>query len=104
MEDFVEVAKVGEVPLGGLKQVALGNQWIALANVGGQIYAVSDVCTHVECWLLEEGSLAGDVLECSCHGSQFDVKTGAVMSGPAEDPLPVFDVRTDGEKVFVRRA
>lgn len=101
MEGFVEVAKVGEVPLGGLKQVALGNQWVVLANVDGQIYAISDVCTHAECWLSEGGMLEGDVVECSCHGSQFNVKTGAVESGPATEPVPTYTVRVEEGRVLV---
>jgi 3-phenylpropionate/trans-cinnamate dioxygenase ferredoxin component len=38
------------------------------------------------------------VIECECHGSQFDMKTGDVVNGPATDPIAVFGVRDeDGE-------
>jgi nitrite reductase/ring-hydroxylating ferredoxin subunit len=35
---------------------------------------------------------------CQCHGSRFDVTTGAVINGPATEPLHVYEVQeTDGE-------
>jgi 3-phenylpropionate/trans-cinnamate dioxygenase ferredoxin component len=35
---------------------------------------------------------------CQCHGSRFDVTTGAVISGPATDPLEVYEVQeVDGD-------
>ena len=40
-------------------------------------------------------------LECIWHGARFDCATGRVCRGPAEDPLPVFAVRIEGDRVLV---
>ena len=42
---------------------------------------------------LADGYLEGQVIECACHGSQFDVVTGEVLLGPATEPVAVFPVR-----------
>ena len=36
---------------------------------------------------LPDGSLAGEVVTCPWHGSQFDVRTGEVVHDPAVQPL-----------------
>lgn len=53
---------------------------IAIANVGGTYYAFDDACTHEQCSLTEEEDLAGTTITCTCHGSQFDVRTGNVLA------------------------
>ena len=59
---------------------------IALANVAGTIFAIDDTCTHKGC-SLGDGKLDGSTVQCACHGSRFDVTSGAVVRGPAEDPV-----------------
>ena len=71
---------------GTMRAVEVDGARVAVANVGGRLVAFRDACTHRGC-SLAEGALAGTVVTCSCHGSQFDVVTGAVVRGPARDPL-----------------
>jgi cytochrome b6-f complex iron-sulfur subunit len=56
---------------------------VALFNLGGELYALSLVCTHLGCTL----NLTDQGLSCPCHGSLFDMK-GNVIEGPAERSLP----------------
>lgn len=100
MEDFVKVATTADLPSGELKLVEVEDERIVLANVGGQYYALTDVCTHAEC-PLSDGELDGKVLECSCHGSQFDVTTGEVVGPPADEPLTRYTVRIEGDDILV---
>jgi len=73
---------------------------IALCNVGGELYAVDDVCTHA--WAsLSEGVLVGAQLECPLHGGCFDVRTGAADGGIVTEDLRRFAVRVDGAEVSV---
>jgi hypothetical protein len=51
-----------------------------------------DLCTHERC-PLSAGLLTGTVIMCQCHGSRFDLTTGAVVNGPATEPLAVHEVR-----------
>ena len=72
---------------------------ISVARVGERLYAFDDLCTCAErpC-PLSGGLLSGTTLMCQCHGSRFDVATGAVINGPASEPLNGYEVReVDGE-------
>ena len=100
MEGFVQVAKVGELAPGEMKLVEAGNRAVALINVEGELYAIDNECTHAACDLVY-GRLDGEILECDCHGSQFNVKTGAVEGPPAMDDVPTYPVRIEGDNVLV---
>ena len=50
---------------------------------------------------LSEGTLTGDTVQCACHGSVFNVKTGAVEKGPAENSEPSYSLRVDGDRILV---
>ncbi len=72
---------------------------ISIARVDGQLYAFAGLCTCTgQPCPLSGGLLIGTTLMCQCHGSQFDVTTGAVLRGPATEPLETWAVREiDGE-------
>jgi 3-phenylpropionate/trans-cinnamate dioxygenase ferredoxin component len=99
MPDFVKVASVADLPPGTVKSVTVRDKWIALANVGGTIYAIDNVCLH-RGGPLGEGYLDGEKLECPWHGWQFDVTTGALVMNPREK-LPTYEVRIEGSDVLV---
>ena len=72
---------------------------ISVARVDDRLYAFDDLCTCAEkpC-PLSGGLLTGTTLMCQCHGSRFDVTTGALINGPAVEPLNVYEVQeVDGE-------
>jgi len=88
------------VPPGTARRVVGDGIEIALCNVGGELYAVDDVCTHA--WAsLSEGVLVGAQLECPLHGGCFDVRTGAADGGIVTEDLRRFAVRVDGAEVSV---
>ena len=64
----------------------VGDTAVTVASVNGRLYAFDDTCAHMGC-SLAEGHLAGTTVTCPCHGSQFDVTTGAVLRGPAQRPV-----------------
>jgi 3-phenylpropionate/trans-cinnamate dioxygenase ferredoxin component len=72
---------------------------ISVARVGDHLYAFDDLCTCAEQRCpLSGGLLAGTTIMCQCHGSRFDISTGAVINGPATDPLSVYEVQEiDGD-------
>jgi 3-phenylpropionate/trans-cinnamate dioxygenase ferredoxin component len=70
---------------------------VSVARVRGKLYAFNDLCTHEGCQL-SAGRLTGTTLMCPCHGSQFDIVSGAVVRGPAKQSLTTYQVRErDGE-------
>lgn len=97
---FVVAAKVGDVPPGRVKVVEIGEEEVALCNVGGEFYAIANVCTHDE-GPLGAGYLLGDEIECPRHGARFNVRTGEVKVLPAIVPVPTFEVKVEGDTVLV---
>jgi nitrite reductase/ring-hydroxylating ferredoxin subunit len=97
-EDGVEAVGRSRIPL--LRSIGVGRSKgarIALANVAGTVFAIDDTCTHRGC-SLGDGKLDGSTVQCACHGSRFDVTTGAVVRGPAEEPVRSYPVQvTNGE-------
>lgn len=64
---------------------------------GGELRAFSQKCTHLGCVVYYQPGT--DELECPCHEGFFDIRTGAVTSGPPERPLEqiAVEVRDDGQ-------
>lgn len=100
MGEFVKVAETKDIAAGTGILVELGGERIALFNVNGTFYAIGDVCTHSE-GPLSEGDLDGDVVTCPWHMAEFDVKTGAVLSPPASDPVPSYRVKVEGSEIHI---
>ena len=76
---------------------------ISLARVDNRLYAFDDLCTCAErACPLSGGLLTGTTLMCQCHGSRFDITTGAVIAGPATEPLRVHEVREVDGSVQIR--
>ena len=102
MPDFVKLATIHDIPEDEARAFEYDGRRIAIYHVGGQFYATTDVCSHAYAEL-SEGFLDGDdcTIECPLHGSRFDIRTGAVLSLPAYEPIAVYPVRVEGEDVLV---
>jgi 3-phenylpropionate/trans-cinnamate dioxygenase ferredoxin subunit len=99
-DGFVNVAKVGEIAVGGVKVVRLEDVPVAIFHLDDGYHAIEDVCTH-DGGPVAEGCLVGDIIECPRHGAKFNVKTGAVVQFPATAPVPVYAVRVVGDDIQV---
>lgn len=84
--------RLSDVPPGSA--LLVGN--VAVFNVEGKLCATQNECTHRQ-GLLNEGELDGSTVTCPLHGSQFDVSTGAVLRGPATEPLKTYRVLVEGD-------
>jgi 3-phenylpropionate/trans-cinnamate dioxygenase ferredoxin component len=73
---------------------------VNVASADGHLYAFDDTCTHMGC-SLAKGHLAGTVVTCACHGSQFDVTSGAVLRGPAQRAVRSRAVQVQGDDLLV---
>ena len=96
------VGKVDEMAPGAMRAVTVGRHAVAIANVDGVLYAFDDACTHQGC-SLADGDLDGTTVTCACHGSEFDVRTGEVLEGPADEPVATYAVTLEGDEVMIRR-
>jgi nitrite reductase/ring-hydroxylating ferredoxin subunit len=84
--------RVADVPPGGALLVGT----VAVFNVGGRLCATQANCTH-RGGPLNEGALDGSTVTCPYHGSQFDVCNGAVLRGPAREPVKTYRVDVEGD-------
>jgi nitrite reductase/ring-hydroxylating ferredoxin subunit len=76
---------------------------IAIARVEGALHAFDDLCTCADdSCPLSGGLLTGTTIMCQCHGSEFDVTTGAVEHGPAHRPLRLYDVQSVDGAIRIR--
>jgi nitrite reductase/ring-hydroxylating ferredoxin subunit len=82
--------------------VAVDGERVLLANVHGTFYAIEDSCGHQRA-ALSKGRLEGYVVECPLHFARYDVRTGALLSGPVAEEVPCYAVRVDGDTVYVKR-
>lgn len=101
MPDFVQVAKVSEIPDPGKKLVEVDERLVVLIHAGGHFYAIDDVCTH-DGGPLGEGQLEGFAIACPRHGAKFDVRDGRPLTMPATRPTVVHEVRVVGDDIMVK--
>jgi nitrite reductase/ring-hydroxylating ferredoxin subunit len=83
------------------KLVEAAGQRIAIFNLGGKYCSIEDHCPH-RGGPLSEGMLAEDEVLCPWHGSRFNLKTGAVLTAPAQRNVKSFSVRIVGSDVEVQ--
>lgn len=97
---FVKVATLNELAEGAFISVEHDGEPLALYCVEGTVYATRDACTH-DGGTLSGGTLSGTVICCPRHGAKFDITSGAVLALPAFEPLQTYEVRQEGNDVYV---
>jgi nitrite reductase/ring-hydroxylating ferredoxin subunit len=97
---FVKVARLKDLEPCKMVGVEAEGKEVVVANIDGNYLAIGNRCTHMSC-MLSDGSLKGQNVTCSCHGSIFDLKTGNVVKGPAKKMEPVFQVEAEGGQILV---
>jgi Rieske Fe-S protein len=89
--------KVADIPVGGGK-VFDAEKIVVTQPKAGEFKAFSAVCTHKGCTVKK---VADGTIDCPCHGSKFDMTTGAVKAGPAPAPLPPKTATVSGDSITV---
>ena len=100
MPEFLPAMKSSELAEGSMAASDVGGTHILLARIGGEVSAVSGICSHEDSDLAN-GFMLEDRVVCMLHLSQFDLRTGAVQNPPATEPLKRFNVKIEGETIFV---
>ncbi len=100
MGKFIKVATTDEMGEQPVKCVEVEGQKIALFGVQGEIFALSDTCTH-RGGPLSEGELEGTTVTCPWHGAEFDVRTGGVLGPPAATGVKSYPVRVTGKDIAI---
>lgn len=100
MSDFKSVMKTSDLLPGDMKLAKLGATEVLVANLDGRFCAFGNICPHEEA-PLEDGELDGNVLTCPWHSTRFNVLTGEVIDGVTDEPIPVYEVRVEGDDVQI---
>jgi 3-phenylpropionate/trans-cinnamate dioxygenase ferredoxin component len=115
MGDFCEIARAGDLADGEMKKAFAGGRELLLARAGGRYYSADNRCPHLN-GDLSRGTLAGTVVTCPDHLSQFDLTDGSVVRwtnltgivarldrrAHPPKPLAVYEVTVEGDRVLVR--
>ena len=99
-KETTKVASLSDIPPGAMRYVDVDGLPIALANVGGKIYAFGDVCRH-EGGPLSSGVLIDDTVTCPWHGWTYSVRTGKAIVPPVGIRVPTYAVYVEGDDVYV---
>lgn len=102
LTEWTRVASNDDLEEGEMLGVDAGTVKVCLARVGGQVYAMNDMCTHFAT-RLSGGELYADELEVECplHDSRFSFKDGQPHQVPADEPVEVYGVRIEGDGILV---
>lgn len=74
---------------------------LLVGEFGSRLWAVEDMCSHAACAFSTDGQLEGSILICDCHGSEFDVFTGDVLSPPADESVKAYPIRAADDGIEV---
>jgi nitrite reductase/ring-hydroxylating ferredoxin subunit/uncharacterized membrane protein len=98
---FKDVADENELEDGVMTHVEVDEYHVVLVKHDDGLHAFGGICSHYGCGLWE-GKLEDHTVTCQCHGSQFDIRDGRVIHGPATDPVPCYEVKTQIGRVMVK--
>jgi 3-phenylpropionate/trans-cinnamate dioxygenase ferredoxin component len=87
-------------PRGVMRVEVEGEPVAIVCTEPGSFHAISDICSHAEV-ALSDGDIEGFTVECWLHGSRFDVRTGKALGPPASRSVPVYEIKLDGDDVYV---
>jgi 3-phenylpropionate/trans-cinnamate dioxygenase ferredoxin subunit len=98
--EYYEIASVDDLANGERLFLEIGSHYLVLFNIGGDYYAIADLCSHDD-GPLGDGELSDHAIICPRHGARFDLRTGKALSFPAVEDIPAYPVRVRDDKIEV---
>ena len=98
----IDLCAITDIEPGTAKRIDTEGHRVVVVRIGDDFYALGDRCSH-EDYSLAEGEVFEDEREIECwkHGSTFSLETGEPQSLPATKPVPVYDVRVEGDRLLL---
>lgn len=103
VSDWTDVAGLADLATDKPLRVTPGGVPVMLVQHDGGVSALSATCVHAG-GPLDEGEIVGKCIRCPWHASRFEVASGKVVRGPASSDQPTWQVRVEGDRVYVRSA
>ena len=96
----VQVCAASDVPENSVISREVGDELVAIYNIGGTFYATEARCTHGMADLAD-GTLDGDEIECSFHFGKFHVPSGKATEAPCFIALKTYKIEVRDGQIFV---
>lgn len=90
--EYYAVAAVGDLPNGERLFVEIDSEYIIVFNIGGEYFAIADLCSHDD-GPLGDGEVIDHAVACPRHGARFDLRSGEALTFPAVQDIPAYPVR-----------
>ena len=101
-QEWTAALAADELPGAQPVSVQVGDTPLMLVRDGDEVLALHDRCSHRGC-SLASGEIEDGAVVCPCHGSRFDLRSGAIKRGPATAPQPALATRTRAGRIEVRK-
>jgi len=101
MPEFKRVARTSDFEDNVIRGFRVDGADVAVVRYEGKYHAFLNACTHNNYYFNYLEILEGGIIPCDGHGAQFELETGQVVKGPAARDLPVYEVKVEGDEVFV---
>ena len=95
------VCNQSELGDGQMLLAIIGDDRVVVGRCAQGFYAFSDHCSH-RGGPLYDGALVDCTVQCPWHGSQFDIRSGRVVSGPAEEKIKIYNIETRAGEIYVK--
>lgn len=90
-----ELATTSDIPVGG-GTIFKNEEVVVTQPKDGEFKAFSAICTHQRCTV---ATVSDGTINCTCHGSKFNITDGSVANPPATRPLPEKKITVDGNSI-----
>lgn len=100
MENWVYACNTADVDFEDQFRFDHGDKTYCIYHLSDGFFATDGLCTHEDVHLVD-GLVDGDEIECPMHLGVFNVKTGKVVRDPPCRDLATYEVKVEGEKIFL---
>ncbi len=100
MPKKTKLAHIGDIKPNSTRKFMVDDIPVLITNLDGEFYAINDLCTHEDS-SLALGCLRGEYVDCTLHGSRFNVKTGIPVDEPATEAVETYPLSIDDDMLYI---
>ena len=98
--EWIKICNITELNEDEPKSVKFNDSDVGIYEVEGEYFALENICPHADA-LLTEGFVEDGKVECPLHEAIFDIKTGALESGPGQRDLCRYSIKVEGDEIYI---
>jgi 3-phenylpropionate/trans-cinnamate dioxygenase ferredoxin subunit len=101
-ESWIDISNFLNLKNGEMLDFNYNDKKIMIININGNFYASDRICTHayvdLTTGILNESD---KTVTCPLHLSSFDIKSGNALNLPAEEPLKIYKIKREKNRLFI---